>query len=293
MSQGTNLTAKLKQNNDVTVVLQNEANLAAYIYTDSDLPMDNDAYAYGCICIKRSLPYGVFTNTSNGSTPNWFAVQISPSNPFILNGTEGIMRAIGEQQAETIPDGSIGQVLTIAADGYAWDTVAGLGDVLADGDNAFTGNNTHVGTEDFSGATVTGITKATVGLGNVDNTSDLDKPVSTATAAAIAERIPNTFNTSRLVGRYSSGIGVAEEIHIGDHLSLDGDTLNAQAIVSLNGQTSDTQTFVSDTNVTIQSANNTHTLGWAGTLSSDRLNGNVVQSVVSDTNVGGSYLDRH
>jgi len=40
----------------------------------------------------------------------------------------------------------------------------------------------------FTG-TITGITKATVGLSEVDNTSDLNKPVSTATAAAIeAER---------------------------------------------------------------------------------------------------------
>ena len=37
----------------------------------------------------------------------------------------------------------------------------------------------------FTG-TVAGITKAMVGLGNVDNTSDANKPVSTATAAAIA-----------------------------------------------------------------------------------------------------------
>lgn len=35
-------------------------------------------------------------------------------------------------------------------------------------------------------------TKADIGLGNVDNTSDLDKPVSTAQGLAIAERIPDT-----------------------------------------------------------------------------------------------------
>jgi hypothetical protein len=37
---------------------------------------------------------------------------------------------------------------------------------------------------------VTGITKVMVGLGNVDNTSDMDKPISTATAASIATREP-------------------------------------------------------------------------------------------------------
>ena len=39
----------------------------------------------------------------------------------------------------------------------------------------------------FTG-TVTGITKAMVGLGNVTNTSDADKPVSTAVANALATK---------------------------------------------------------------------------------------------------------
>ena len=34
------------------------------------------------------------------------------------------------------------------------------------------------------------LVKADVGLGNVDNTSDADKPISTATAAALAEKAP-------------------------------------------------------------------------------------------------------
>ena len=36
-----------------------------------------------------------------------------------------------------------------------------------------------------STGTVTGITKAMVGLGNVDNTSDLDKPISNLTQTAL------------------------------------------------------------------------------------------------------------
>ena len=43
----------------------------------------------------------------------------------------------------------------------------------------------------FTG-TVAGVTKAAVGLGNVDNTADASKPVSTAQAAAIAAAIPTT-----------------------------------------------------------------------------------------------------
>lgn len=43
-------------------------------------------------------------------------------------------------------------------------------------------------------------------------------------------------------------------------------------ITSLNGQTGSTQNFANDTNVTISSSLNTHTLGWTGTLSKARQN---------------------
>lgn len=41
----------------------------------------------------------------------------------------------------------------------------------------------HTGTQDVS--TITGLTKVSVGLGNVDNTADIDKPISTATQTAL------------------------------------------------------------------------------------------------------------
>lgn len=46
------------------------------------------------------------------------------------------------------------------------------------------GNTTHTGTTTFTG-TVSGITKSMVGLSNVDNTTDVGKPVSTATQTAL------------------------------------------------------------------------------------------------------------
>lgn len=50
------------------------------------------------------------------------------------------------------------------------------------------------------------------------------------------------------------------------------------------------QSVTSDTNVTgnISSSSQALTLGWTGTLAAARLNGNVVQSVTSDTNVTGN-----
>jgi hypothetical protein len=60
----------------------------------------------------------------------------------------------------------------------------------------------------------------------------------------------------------------------GQYLSTDGSaTLSwsspsiSGAITSLGGQTGATQTFVNDTNITMTSGTNTHTLGWASTLS--------------------------
>ena len=50
--------------------------------------------------------------------------------------------------------------------------------------NIWTGTNTYNNTATFN-STVNGLTKTTVGLGNVDNTSDANKPISTATQTAL------------------------------------------------------------------------------------------------------------
>src|SRR5690606_31389846 len=44
----------------------------------------------------------------------------------------------------------------------------------------------HTGTQPAS--SITGLTKDSVGLSNVDNTSDMDKPISTAVANALSEK---------------------------------------------------------------------------------------------------------
>lgn len=43
-----------------------------------------------------------------------------------------------------------------------------------------------------AGATVTGLTKSHVGLNNVDNTSDINKPVSSAQSTAIGAKLTAT-----------------------------------------------------------------------------------------------------
>ncbi len=54
-------------------------------------------------------------------------------------------------------------------------------------------------------------------------------------------------------------------------------------IVSLNSQTGATQTFANDTNVTIVSSGNTHTLTWAGTLAKGRQNAATVYNDAANT----------
>jgi hypothetical protein len=77
--------------------------------------------------------------------------------------------------ADAIDNSTVDQS-TLAGDGLAWDAANSEFDV----DNTIA----RVNSPTFTG-TVSGITKTMVGLGNVDNTSDEDKPISTLTQSAI------------------------------------------------------------------------------------------------------------
>lgn len=61
------------------------------------------------------------------------------------------------------------------------------------------------------------VTKAQVGLGNVDNTSDLDKPISTATQAALDEKVDEDDTTNLGIGdEQVEGAPLARSIIIGE-----------------------------------------------------------------------------
>jgi hypothetical protein len=90
------------------------------------------------------------------------------------------------------------------------------------------------------------VTKADVGLGNVDNTSDLAKPISTATQTALNAKATAgpvttsglTMNTARLLGRTTAAAGAVEEITVSTGLSLASGVLTAtggSAITALTG----------------------------------------------------------
>ena len=59
-----------------------------------------------------------------------------------------------------------------------------------------------------NGSSLTGLTKTQVGLGNVDNTSDADKPVSTATQTALNGKLATNGNGSSLTGLTKTQVGL-------------------------------------------------------------------------------------
>lgn len=59
-----------------------------------------------------------------------------------------------------------------------------------------------------NGSSLTGLTKSQVGLANVDNTSDANKPISTATQTALDGKLATNGNGSSLTGLTKSQVGL-------------------------------------------------------------------------------------
>lgn len=69
--------------------------------------------------------------------------------------------------------------------------------------------------------------KSDLSLNLVDNTSDINKPISTAAQNSLNSKKTDLMNTARLLGRSTAGNGVIEEIALGTNLSFSGNVLNA------------------------------------------------------------------
>lgn len=74
------------------------------------------------------------------------------------------------------------------------------------------------------------LTKSSIGLGNVDNTSDLNKPVSTAQQTALNAKANNS-----LVAYVESTTTATRRYEIGDHFILNGVRYKATAIIANGG----------------------------------------------------------
>ena len=86
-------------------------------------------------------------------------------------------------------------------------------------------------TQTYVDNAVAGVTKGTIGLGNVDNTSDLDKPISTATQTALNSKTNNT-----MVANVETTTTATQRYEIGDNFIYNGVLYEATAIIA-NGAT--------------------------------------------------------
>lgn len=152
---------------------------------------------------------------TNGVTPQ-FTIGTVTTGPAAVTQTGTLENPVLNF---TIPDGS-GIVLPLPIS-----DVTGLQAALDS--KAPTANPTFTGT-------VSGITSAMVGLGNVNNTSDANKPVSTATQAALDGKQPLDGDLTALAAvtgtntiYYRSAANTWSAVTIGSNLTFSGGTLSA------------------------------------------------------------------
>jgi len=169
-----------------------------------------------------------------------------------------------------------------------WNDISSSGNIIANGslyENGKTIRSVYatLASPTFTG-TVGGITKSMVGLANVDNTSDINKPVSTATQNAL--NLKANIQNASFTGTTSMNIGaIANSLTVGTDMSLNG-RLFVGGDLSLNGKASIRTPATSDNSTQIATTAYVQNQGYA-TLSGAEFIGNVTvdqnMHVVSNT----------
>ena len=142
---------------------------------------------------------GTVTSVSGAGTVNGLTLTgtVTASGSLTLGGTlSGV--SLASQVSGTLP---------VANGGTGVTTATGTGSVVRSVSPTFTG-------------TVAGVTSAMVGLGNVDNTADTAKPVSTAQQTALNGKAATgdvsssgmTLATATVLGRTTAGTGAIEQL---------------------------------------------------------------------------------
>lgn len=92
-------------------------------------------------------------------------------------------------------------------------------------------NTSGFATQNYVDSAVASVTKTTIGLGNVDNTSDLNKPVSTAQQIAIDNAVAPKVNKTDIAPVESSSTA-SQRHEIGDQFYFNGQLVTATAIIA-------------------------------------------------------------
>lgn len=190
-------------------------------------------------------------------------VSTAAINPAVINAKGDIVVGAADNTPAVIGVGTNGQVLTAdsaAATGLKWaDATGGTGGVA--------------GVSSVNGRTgAVTLAKGDVGLSSVDNTSDVAKPISTATQTALSAHTGNTSNPHN-VTKAQVGLGSVDNTSDGDKpvSSLQQAALDAKADISALAAKADTV----DVNSALASkesiANKGAAGGYAGLNSSGRV----------------------
>ena len=191
----TAIQAKVANVDDTEIGYLNGVTSAIQTQMDTKLASATAATTYETItnvALKAPIASPTFTGTvtiPSGASISGFAPLASPALTGVPTAPTAISSTNTTQVATTEYVKSVVSDLTNGA-GAAYDTLKELQDLMVADDTATTALTTLVGTKapiaspTFTG-TVSGIDKTMVGLGNVDNTTDAGKPVSTATQTAL------------------------------------------------------------------------------------------------------------
>ena len=139
---------------------------------DKTTTINSKALSGNIILTASDIGLGKVNNTSDSEKPISTATQAALDSKVDSNTTVN-GKALSSNITITPSDIGLGNLETIVTNGEVGSTIGGVNDNLINHKSAT--NNPH------------GVTKTQVGLSNVDNTSDVDKPISNATKEAIEE----------------------------------------------------------------------------------------------------------
>jgi uncharacterized protein (TIGR02145 family) len=172
----------------------NWGNASHFIKLEADFTGGNTYVTLGTQELM-SVPYAMYaskTDTASLNLTNRFAAKAPVNNPTFTGTVGGITKAmVGLSDVDNTSDANkpVSSATKTALDAVSAETKTALNGKAPVNNPTFTG-------------TVGGITKAmVVGLENVENTTDLSKPVSSATQTALATKV-NTSDTSSMLSKY-------------------------------------------------------------------------------------------